>query len=192
MRSFFVMLCLLFLSTCVLFSQSLDSITLEKSTPKRYLSAAQVDRFKNNQNNSFRYQSRKQKQILCKDHLIYYTDNILILPIESEITDLESRESTALSKRDTAALIKIWARDFTLDEPNNKLVISKNPLPYYVAFVRTVEKLGAFDNVVFTSGYESFQKLLSNGKLEEPIKRNFSHTWTREHGVWKLTASTHD
>ena len=191
MRSFFTV-CNIFLNTCALFSQSVDSATTEKSTAKHYLSSAQTNGFRNNQNSPFHFQSRKEKQILIKDHIIYYTDYILMSAIESEITDLESRECVALLKRDTATLIRLWVRDFTLDEPTHGMATGKNLLPYYVSFVRIVENLGAFDDVVFTSGYESFQKLLPNGKLDETVKRNYAHTWTRKHGMYKLTTSTHD
>lgn len=184
-------LIVLFISTFTLFGQTSDSATIENSTFRNYISSNQMKSFDSNQKSGFRYQSRKQKQILSKDHLIFYTDYILMSPLESEITDLESRECTALLKRDTATLVRLWARDFTLDEPTNKLATGKNPLPYYVSFTRIVEKLGAFDNIVFTSGYELSQQLNLNGKLDDPIKRNYSHTWTKEFGVWKLTTNTH-
>lgn len=172
--------------------QNSDSASIEKFTSKNYLSGTQTKNLDSNQKSTFHFQSRKQKQIISKDHLIFYTDCILMSPIESEITDLESRECTALLKRDTITLIRLWARDFTLDEPVTGLTTGKNLLPYYVAIIRIVEKFGAFDNVVFTSGYESFQQLKPNGNLEETVKRNFSHTWTENLGVWKLTTNTHD
>lgn len=109
--------------------------------------------------------------------------------MEQEISDLEAMECLALQKRDTLVLRKLLIRDFTLDYPN-ELVAGENPIPYYVSYSRMVENFSAFQQTVYTSGYETFQKIDANGKLEDVVKRAYSHTWTRLAGTWKLTSKT--
>lgn len=129
----------------------------------------------------------KQKQIIVKGNLSFSTYNLVMTAIEREISDLEAMECMALQKRDTATLRKLWIRDFTLDHPN-ELVAGNNPIPYYVSYSRLVNNFSAFQNVVYTSGTDSFQQLNTNGKLENVINRNYSHTWTLIAGAWKLTS----
>jgi hypothetical protein len=112
--------------------------------------------------------------------------------IENEIAILESRECQAVLKRDTLILKEIWVRDFTLDEPLNGLVSGKNPLRYYTSLKRMIEKFSTVDSLVFTSGYELGQQLSISGKLEDPIKQTFFHTWAKKNGVWKLSTKTKD
>jgi hypothetical protein len=69
--------------------------------------------------------------------------------------------------------------------------VGGNPIPYYTSVKRMVEKFTPMDNIVFTSGYETSQKLRRDGSHEEPIKVEFFHTWTRKYGVWKITTKTH-
>lgn len=133
----------------------------------------------------------KQKQIIVKGNLSFSTYNLFLTEIEREISDLESMECLAMQKRDTATLRKLWVRDFTLDYPN-ELVAGNNPIPYYVSYSRMVNNFSAFQNVAYTSGYDSFQQLNTNGKLGEVVKRDYRHTWTRIAGVWKLTSKTRE
>jgi hypothetical protein len=111
----------------------------------------------------------------------------------NEISDLESRECKALEKRDTIMLRRIWSRDFTFDEPQNEISISgKNPLPYYTSYIRFIENYSMVDDKIYTSGYELVQRLKMSGILEDPIRRNYFHVWTKKDGVWKLTTKTHN
>jgi hypothetical protein len=98
-------------------------------------------------------------------------------------------ESNALVKRDTAILKKLWVRDFTEDdEPENKILhVGANPIPYYTYVSRQIQKFTDMGDVVFTSGIESSQKLRRDGSLDEMVKVDFFHTWTRKYGVWKIT-----
>lgn len=134
----------------------------------------------------------KQKQLLIKDNLTFATYSLQLSFVEKEIFDAEALECTANLKRDTVTLRNLWGRDFTADEPLNELVMGKNPLPYYVSFSRMVENFMQKDDMVYTSGYETVQWLKSDSKLEEPIKRNFYHTWIKKNGKWMLVAKSHD
>jgi hypothetical protein len=112
--------------------------------------------------------------------------------VERQIIGLESEECNALLKRDTATLKRIWARDYSLDEPANRLVLGRNPLPYYTVMKRIVENLAATDSVVFTSGVELVQMIQVERKVNHVVKRRFFHTWRKTNFVWKLTTKVHE
>jgi len=126
--------------------------------------------------------------VKSKDNVVFKVHDLQMSKIENEITDLESRECGAVKKRDTLVLIRLWARDFTLDKKQNEVVYSKHALPNYMSLTRMIENLTVVDSsTVFTSGYEMFQEIKDDWKVEPPAKRNYSHTWTRRNGLWKLT-----
>lgn len=134
--------------------------------------------------------SGDKQYISVGEHVMLQTGNIRISSIERIIVDLESRECKALLKRDTVALRDLWTRDFTLNENLDKVIYEKSNLPYYIAIARMIEKLNVAGNLAFTSGYEVVQQLSAHGKLEEPVKQSFFHTWTNRNGVWKLSTKT--
>lgn len=138
------------------------------------------------------FQPSKQQTFITVDNITIATYNLQLSVMEREMAELESRESQAVLKRDTAELIKLWARDFTLDEASDKLVNGKNPLPYYASFSRLIERCTPVGNDVYTSGYEMVQLLPTNGPMKDPVKRTFFHAWTRKNGQWKLITRTND
>lgn len=138
------------------------------------------------------FQSPKQQTFITIGNITIVTYNLQLSVIEREMAGLESRECDATLKRDTAELIKLWARDFTLDEAPDKLVNGKNPLPYYASFSRLIERCTPVGNDVYTSGYEMVQLLPTNGPMKDPVKRAFFHAWTRKNGQWKLITRTND
>lgn len=180
---------LLFLLAYSAYSQTADSTTTE--TPRSrsfpaYNSQNKADR-------TFSRQSGNQKIYRFKDNVTFVSYNLQLSAIENEISDLESMECTAILKRDTAVLKTLWTRDFTLDAPSSELVNSQNTLPYYASLSRMVEKFTVMDgNVIYTSGYEMVQPLKANGGVDDPVKRNYFHTWMRRNGIWKLTMKTHN
>ena len=132
----------------------------------------------------------EKKWISVGEHVMLHTANFQRSDIERVIVDLEARECKALLKRDTLALREIWTRDFTLDEAMDKVISEKNALPYYISVSRMIETFSAAGNLVFTSGYEILQQLSPHGKLEDPVKQSFFHTWTNRNGIWKLSTKT--
>lgn len=144
-------------------------------------------------NSGLQFNSQKQQQIIVRGNVTFTTYNLVLSNIEEEIITLEKKECEAILKRDTAALKQIWLRDFTLDKPQNSVMISQNPLPYYASLTRSVENCNVVSHdKVYTSGWEHSQDVKLKGKLEEPVKQPFFHTWIRKNGVWKLAIKMHD
>ena len=130
---------------------------------------------------------------MSKENVSFKTSNLKLSDVENEITDLESEECGALKNRDTITLVKIWARDFTQDQKQNKIVDSKNGLPNYLSLGRMIESITEIDkNTVYTSGYEVFREIKATEKFEEERTRKYFHIWTRKNGMWKLTTKRFD
>lgn len=178
----------LILLTLQALSQSTDS-TVTKTNSYQY--SAPSNTYQTNSLSSFT--GEKQPHTIIRDNISFTTRNFQLTPLESEILDLEVMESNALVKRDTAILKNLWARDFTEDDkPENKILhVGGNPIPYYTVVSRMIEKFTNMGDIVFTSGHETYQKLRRDGSLEEMVKVEFFHTWTRKYGVWKITTKTH-
>lgn len=176
--------------TYVLIAQVGDTTKTEKSIT--FSSPEFLKKTDGQQQNTSLYHSEKQKQIVVKGNIAFTTYNLQLSPVENEIADLEALECNALLKRDTAVLKKIWTRDFTLDDQLNELVNGQSILPYYSSYSRMVEKCTVMENLVYTSGFEYVQTLKLHENLKDPIKRNYSHTWVRRYGVWKLSTKTHN
>lgn len=182
MKASFLLL-LIFLTSINSYSQA-DTINME-SQSQNSSNGALADA----------YLSRSGKwRIYSLESILYKAHNVSMSAIEIEIMNLESRECVAFKKRDTIALMTLWARDFTQDKKQNELVDNKHGLPNFLSLGRVIETFYAIDNnnIVFTSGYESFQEIKDGWKLEPPGTRKYSHTWTRKNGLWKLTTKITD
>jgi hypothetical protein len=136
--------------------------------------------------------SGPQKAILSRGDVSFVYYGLQLTALENEILDMEGLERHALLKRDTAALRQIWQRDFTLDAPQNKVIAGPNPLPYYIALSRLVERCTPVGDLVFTSGFEFVQELKPNGQLDAQVKRSFFHAWSKRFGQWKLSTNSHE
>lgn len=109
-------------------------------------------------------------------------------PVQAEIWHLEGIECAAILKRDTVALQKIWATDFTANSALNEVItIGGKKLPNYSYISRTNKILTEInDEVVFVSGEESIIHITDESNPRLPIKRHYTHIWQKENGMWKL------
>jgi hypothetical protein len=167
-------------------SQSTDSAVVNANAARR---SSYSSLNNSSVNNSLH--SKKQKFLTIKGNITFTSGNLQLSPLENEISDLEALECNAMLTRDAGALKKVWARDFTLDEPVTEMVNDNDVLPYYASLSRMIENFSEIGDTAFTSGHELVQRIELNKKLEEPVRKEFFHTWTRKNGVWKLTTKTH-
>jgi hypothetical protein len=133
---------------------------------------------------------KSQKRVVAANHVALWTTHIVLTLEERQIMDAESREIAALIRRDTAALRKIWSRDFTLDDNKNSQVLtSNNPLPFYVSLHRVIEGLTKVEGMISIQGNETYQLLNPGGKPDDLVVRPFSPMWIQKNGKWTLTGS---
>lgn len=112
--------------------------------------------------------------------------------IELEITRLEQMEVQAILKKDTLTLLKLWASDYVVNAPDNKVNFAgKTTLDRPVlqrsrtSFTRNVEHIIIRGNTVFSMGNET---LNPDSDSQQIIQRRYTNIWMKMDGSWKLVA----
>lgn len=115
--------------------------------------------------------------------------------IEQEIRALEQTEVKAVLEKDSAMLLKLWDKNFVVNNPENMVVfpgtttldrpVLRQPRG---SFDRVVEHVIVRDDVVFSMGNETVGPLSKDNVSGPPIKRRYTHVWMKENDTWKLVA----
>ena len=116
--------------------------------------------------------------------------------LEALIRRLDHAEAQGLLRRDSTALRRIWARDFTVNNPRNSITrgsdevvaLIRNGTIDYSSFVRDIETILFHDNVVIVMGSETITPVRKAPFAGQTVHRRFTHFWTRRGGEWRLTA----
>jgi len=114
---------------------------------------------------------------------------------ETEIRNLEETERNAMLKHDTVSLKKMWAEDFTVNAPFNRVLLNRQELMdmvnkgtiQFTSFTRNIEQVVIKKDIAVTMGSE--EVVFTGNTLEagQTIKRRFTNIWVRQNGIWKLT-----
>jgi ketosteroid isomerase-like protein len=112
---------------------------------------------------------------------------------------LDGQERDAALRRDVDALERLWSDRFTVNAPNNEVVVGKQAvLDTFVrsgiidfsSYDRRIEHVELDDGFVFVMGLESLvpkndapKAGLVAGKL---VNRRFTNVWKNEAGTWRL------
>ena len=115
--------------------------------------------------------------------------------LEQSIRKLELAESDAVVRSDVAALEKLWAEDFTVNNPNNQIsrgrkeVIARvrSGLLNYSSFVREIESVGFYGDTVIVMGLETIVPSGSAANAGKTIRRRYTNIWMNRKGKWLLT-----
>ena len=115
--------------------------------------------------------------------------------LEQSIRKLELAESDAVVRSDVAALEKLWAEDFTVNNPNNQVsrgrkeVIARvrTGLLKYSSFVREIESVGFYGDTVIVMGLETIVPSGSSADAGKTIRRRYTNIWMNRKGRWLLT-----
>jgi hypothetical protein len=110
--------------------------------------------------------------------------------IENKIRELEKAESGAVLTHDTTTIESIWADDFTVNTPYNRVGTGKKggPIPlYYERLDRNIEKLIVYNNrLVMTMGNEVVKRKPPMTLAGLTLTRRFTHVWMKRNGKWQL------
>ena len=120
---------------------------------------------------------------------------------EELVRSLDDQERIAALKRDVSALERLWSAQFTVNAPNNQVVVGKSAvLDTFVragvinfsTFERQIEFIRADGAFVIIMGLETVQPISdapSAGLVAgQSIKRRFTNIWKNEAGTWRLFA----
>jgi hypothetical protein len=116
--------------------------------------------------------------------------------LEALIRRLDAAEAQGLLHRDSTALRRIWARDFTVNNPRNSITrgaeevvaLIRNGTIDYSTFVRDIETILFHENVVVVMGAETITPVNRAPYAGQTVRRRFTHFWMRRSGEWRLTA----
>ena len=116
--------------------------------------------------------------------------------LEAVIRRLDQAEAGALLHRDSTALRRIWASDFTVNNPRNSITrgseeviaLIRNGTIDYASFEREIETILFHGNTVIVMGSETIAPVNKAPFAGQTVRRRYTHFWMRRNGEWRLTA----
>lgn len=114
--------------------------------------------------------------------------------LEQEIRKLELAERDAVLRSDVAALEKLWALDFTVNNPNNQISRGRKEVLdrvrsgflKYSSFAREIEAVGVYGSTVIVMGLETVTPAGNAPGAGQPLRRRFTNIWMKRKGNWLL------
>ena len=111
--------------------------------------------------------------------------------VAAEISSLEQACVQAILKQDTATLKKLWAQDFMVNSPANKVKIGgqvqmvASGFIKYSSFVLENEQTMVKDDLAITMGKETVVTLGGNYPTAgQTIHRRYTQVWQKQNGNW--------
>ncbi len=116
--------------------------------------------------------------------------------LEQEIRKLDAAEADAVLRSDLTALDKIWAEDFTVNNPGNRISKGRAEVVKqvragiikYSSFVREIETIVFHGNTVVVLGLETVTPTGNAPGAGQILRRRFTNVWIKKKGKWLLTA----
>ena len=113
---------------------------------------------------------------------------------EQEIRRLEKHWTELLDKGDTTSLLKIWSKDYVVNNPNGKIVTPKDIIALmksghrFPTVRRIIEKITFNQNIAIVMGKELQHPANMVANQDEWIPRRFTNGWIRSENGWQLAA----
>ena len=116
--------------------------------------------------------------------------------LEALIRRLDHAEAQGLLRRDSTALRKIWASEFTVNNPRNSITrgseaviaLIRNGTIDYSSFERDIETILFHGDVVIVMGSETITPANKAPFAGQTSRRRYTHFWMLRNGEWRLTA----
>jgi len=113
---------------------------------------------------------------------------------EMEIRQLEKHWTELLDKGDTASLLKIWCKNYVVNNPNGKIVTPEDIVALmesghkFPAVERIIEKITFNQDIAIVMGKELQQPANMTTNTEDWIPRRFTNIWIKTENGWQLAA----
>lgn len=115
---------------------------------------------------------------------------------EQEIRKLDKTEVDAVLRKDVAALEKLWAVDFTVNNPRGDIIngrrevfaLIRSGVIDYSSFVREVERVLIHGDTVILMGLETVKPVNKAPQAGQTVRRRFTNIWMKRNGEWRVTA----
>lgn len=125
-----------------------------------------------------------------------FTANVTLAQSKDElqIRQLEKDWTQLLDQGDTTALLKIWTKDYVVNNPNGKIVTPKEIVALmknghkFPSVERMIEKITFNQNIAIVMGKELQQPANMTANKDEWIPRRFTNVWIKSENGWQLAA----
>jgi hypothetical protein len=110
--------------------------------------------------------------------------------LEAVIRRLDAAEAQGLLRRDSTTLRRIWAPDFTVNNPRNSITrgaeaviaLIRDGTIDYSSFARDIEAILFHGDVVIVMGSETITPVNKAPFAGQTVRRRFTHFWMRRDG----------
>lgn len=112
----------------------------------------------------------------------------------SEIARLEKYWTELLDKGDTTSLLEIWSKEYVVNNPNGKIVTSKDIVALmksghrFPKVERIIEAITFNQNIAIVMGKELQQPANRTPEQEKWIPRRFTNVWIKAEKGWQLAS----
>jgi ketosteroid isomerase-like protein len=115
---------------------------------------------------------------------------------EATVRSLDDQERIAALTRDVPTLERLWSDQFTVNAPNNEVLIGKPAVLDWVhrgiinfsSFDRTIEFIRVDGDLAIIMGAEAVQPIGDAPAAGQMVRRRFTNIWRKEGGTWRLFA----
>jgi ketosteroid isomerase-like protein len=115
---------------------------------------------------------------------------------ERTIRSLEEQERMAVLNEDTAALERLWADEFIVNNPQNEISADrsavldrvKRGLIRYSTFERRIEAIRFNGDIAIVMGAETVVSKSGPGGSAPAVQRRFTNIWKRTGQTWRTIA----
>ncbi|HTL08538.1 MAG TPA: nuclear transport factor 2 family protein [Chitinophagaceae bacterium] len=114
--------------------------------------------------------------------------------LRAVIQGLEQKSKKAILEKDSATLHTLWAPDFLVNAPTNKVVKGEQVAMVmrgqisYSSFTGEIEEMLVTGDFVITMGHETVVPLAGSPNAGQNIQRRYTHIWKKTKDSWLLIA----
>ena len=116
--------------------------------------------------------------------------------VEAEIRVLENNECQAMLHCKTDTLQQLWASDYMVNAPFNRITLSSQEVIDLVSkgvirlssFTRNIERIMLKKDMAITMGSEEIVPAGQMPKAGQTVTRRYTNIWIKQNGAWRLTA----
>lgn len=113
---------------------------------------------------------------------------------EATLRSLDDQERIAALKRDIPTLERLWSDQFTVNAPNNKVLIGQGAVMALVhrgvinfsSFERTIEFIRVDGDLGIVMGSETVRPIGDSPLAGQTVRRRFTNIWKKQGGTWRL------
>lgn len=115
---------------------------------------------------------------------------------EDVIRQLEEQERQAVLGQDVAALERLWAEEFIVNNPQNQispnreavLALVKRGVIRYAAFERRIESIRFSADIAIVMGAETVEPVGDTPRAGGTVERRFTNIWRKQDATWYMIA----